>query len=170
MKNTDSSSEIIVTNPLRVRLAAIFALPYPLSSLIFRYYIGRLIPIYKTLSLEPLVLKQDEVVVALNNRKKLRFFGKIVHPAALYALAQAAVELGLLYNLEGIARISLEKMDMIFEKEVTSGIVARTEWTDKEILYLRESNGTIQKGVALVDEDNQLCGKAVFQFRWKKLK
>lgn len=163
------STPVIVTNPLRARLTAIFAMPYPFSGLLFRYYVGRLVPMYKTVRIEPLVLSQSESVVAISPKKSLMYFGGIVHTSAMYCLAQAAAELGLMYNMEGKARLTLEKMDMVFHKEVRTGVVARSEWSDEEITLLRESNGKIIKGVALVDEDSELCAKAVFQFRWKRL-
>lgn len=158
----------MITNRIRNRLESIFSLPYPFSEWFLRSVFNSSVPYYKRIGLRLLKLTNDEVVICDRRIKILRKNRTQMHEAAMFSFLMAAAEIGLVYNLVEDCSISLKYSDITVLRQPVGSILARSEWTAEERSKMDASHGTLFKGAALVDESNELCAKAVFEFTWKK--
>jgi hypothetical protein len=158
----------MINNRIRKRLESIFSLPYPLSEWFLKSFFNTSVPYYRRIGLGLLKLTNEEVVVCDRRRRRVMKNKTQMHESAIFSFLMAAAELGLVYNLAEECTISLKYSDITVIRQPSGGIIARSEWSDEEREQMMAPNGTLFKGAALVDESNELCAKAVFEFTWKK--
>jgi hypothetical protein len=156
-----------VKNALRARLSPVFKLPAPLNDWMFRLTVYRFFPWMKTAKLTPLRLVNEESVTGSRGQSSA-----LTQRQRVMLAAQAAIETGLTFHLPPGKKLTLQRLDGVFEElEANGDFIARAEFEPEEIRLLHaHPEGKILKGAAVVNAQNELIAKAVAEFTWRTVK
>lgn len=163
-----SANEELLDNYFRRRMKQAFKLTYPLNEYRFKKQIHTDFPITKILGINFHALTEDESVFGIQFSKKHKGVGTSVHTSTLSTLNHFTCEMALRFNLPDRTYLNLILHEFRMVGEITGGVMARCEWKPEERGQLLQPKGTIFKGVAMVNEKDELCAKSVLQWTWQR--
>lgn len=140
------------TNRLRRTLGPLDRLPAG-QRLVRSLAIGRTVPFVGHASVRFEKLAEDEVVVSVQNRRKVRNHIGQVHAAAMFLVAETASGFCVAMNVPDDALPLVKEMNVKYVKRSTGRITATARITPDQIEAVRSTpKGEIVLDVELVDE------------------